>query len=70
MPKSDSTAGAQYKISSFSGGGECVEVGPVERDSVAVRHSKGAEPRPVLIFSAVEWRAFVAGVKAGEFDHF
>ncbi|HEV7653984.1 MAG TPA: DUF397 domain-containing protein [Mycobacteriales bacterium] len=44
----------------------CVEVA-VDPDEVAVRDSKqagGAELR----FTPAEWRAFVAGVRAGEFD--
>lgn len=43
----------------------CVEVAVL--DGVAVRDSK-APDGPVLLFSRVEWREFVAGVKAGSFD--
>jgi hypothetical protein len=34
---------------------------------VAVRDSKD-HSGPVLVFTASEWRAFVAGVKDGQFD--
>ena len=34
---------------------------------VAVRDSKDRQG-PVMIFGSAEWRAFAAGVKAGEFD--
>jgi Domain of unknown function (DUF397) len=45
----------------------CVEVARLW-DLFAVRDSK--QPTgPVLTFAAGEWRAFVAGVRAGEFDH-
>ena len=56
-----------WRKSSYSGnnGGGCVEVARLPA-VVAVRDSKdpyGAR----LTFSSEEWRAFVAGVKAGEF---
>ena len=44
----------------------CVEVA-LHDDLVAVRDSK-VQDGPVLIFDHAEWSAFVAGVKAGEFD--
>jgi hypothetical protein len=57
-----------FRKSSFSGAGNpnCVEVGFVTAE-VLMRDSK--HPRgPVLRFTTDEWNAFVAGVKAGEFD--
>lgn len=56
-----------WRKSSYSGnnGGGCVEV--AQRSAVvAVRDSKDPGG-PKLTFSPEEWRAFVAGVKAGEF---
>ena len=55
--------------SSFSNGqgGACVEHAQLPDGSRAVRHSKDPEG-PTLTFSPSEWDAFVAGVKAGEFD--
>jgi hypothetical protein len=50
-----------------SDGGECVETAVLPDRRVAVRHSK----RPadaVLIYTPAEWRAFISGAKAGEFD--
>jgi hypothetical protein len=44
----------------------CVEVA-VGADEVAVRDSKDAGGT-ALRFTAAEWRAFLAGVRAGEFD--
>jgi hypothetical protein len=44
----------------------CVEVA-VGADEVAVRDSKDPGG-PALRFTAAEWRAFLAGVRAGEFD--
>jgi len=60
---------SDYKISSFSGGGACVEVELTTQSggAVRVRHSRHHD-QGTLIFSACEWRAFVDGVKAGEFD--
>ena len=47
--------------------GECVETAVLPDQSVAVRHSRnpGGE---VLLYTPAEWRAFVGGVKRGEFD--
>jgi hypothetical protein len=44
----------------------CVEIALI-RDEVGVRDSKRATS-PVLTYTRDEWRAFIAGVKAGEFD--
>ena len=46
---------------------ECVEVAELAGE-VAVRSSQG--PDVVLTFTEAEWRAFVRGVKAGDFDDF
>lgn len=60
--------GSHYKISSFSGTGNCVEVDLVRPDDlVAVRHSLRRHESP-LLFSRDEWKAFVAGVQKHEFD--
>ncbi|SHF31210.1 DUF397 domain-containing protein [Streptoalloteichus hindustanus] len=63
--------GVAWHISTFStsGGGSCVEAGPLGDGSgrVAVRHSRRPEAE-VILYSRAEWAAFVAGVKAGEFD--
>ncbi|MEV0823779.1 DUF397 domain-containing protein [Nonomuraea rubra] len=65
-----STPETAWHISSFSadGGGNCVEAGPLQDGSgrVAVRHSK--LKGNVIIYSKAEWQAFLAGVRAGEFD--
>jgi hypothetical protein len=53
--------------STHSGGSDqCVEVARL-RDRVLVRDSKDPAG-PVLTFNPGEWRAFLAGVNAGEFD--
>jgi hypothetical protein len=60
--------GAAWRKSSYSSGngGQCVEVAQNLPGAVAVRDSKDPEG-PVLALSFAEWRAFAAGVKAGEF---
>lgn len=55
-----------FRVSSFCNGGTCVEVAPLADGHVAVR--SGQLGRPTLVYSAGEWRDFVAGVKNGEFD--
>jgi Domain of unknown function (DUF397) len=54
--------------SSYSNGtgGACVEVADLSADR-AVRDSKDPTG-PALMFTATEWAAFTAGVRAGEFD--
>lgn len=56
---------ATWRRSSFCSLGDCVEVAHVD-DDVLVRDGKTPEQVP-LRFTAAEWVAFIAGVKAGEF---
>lgn len=59
---------AEWRTSSFSGSnGQCVQVAFLDGGDVAVRDSKNAEG-PALIFTPGEWKAFVGGVRDGEFD--
>ncbi|MER6365045.1 DUF397 domain-containing protein [Kitasatospora sp. NPDC001527] len=46
--------------------GQCIEVSDSLPGAVPVRDSKDPDG-PALIFPADAWRAFVAGVQAGEF---
>jgi Domain of unknown function (DUF397) len=55
-----------WRRSSFTNNGTCVEIASLPDGRVAVRDSKDADS-PVLTFNAAEWSAFVRGVKAGEF---
>jgi hypothetical protein len=57
-----------FQKSSHSGASNpaCVEVGFVTTQ-VLLRDSKDPDG-PVLCFTTDEWHAFIAGVKAGEFD--
>ncbi|MCW2643388.1 MAG: hypothetical protein JWP76_5694 [Dactylosporangium sp.] len=60
-------ASATWRKSSRSGGqGNCVEVAGTPT-AVGVRDSKD-QSGPVLVFARPEWRAFVDGVKSGDFD--
>jgi hypothetical protein len=57
----------RFRKSSFSGGSGCVEVRLLSDGRVAVRDSKdvGLPPND---FSPTAWTAFLAAVRAGEFD--
>lgn len=57
-----------WKKSSFSGGNDdnCVEA-RLSGDGVEVRHSKHPDG-PSINYTGAEWTAFLAGVKAGEFE--
>ena len=59
----------QISTKSDSGGGSCVEAGPLADGSgrVAVRHSHHPDAA-TIIYTPQEWRAFIEGVKDGEFD--
>ncbi|GAA1305391.1 hypothetical protein Psi02_79360 [Planotetraspora silvatica] len=57
-----------WEISTFSRAADnCVEVGVASTGQRAVRNSKD-RLGPVVFFTLEEWRAFVDGVKAGQFD--
>jgi Domain of unknown function (DUF397) len=59
---------ANWFISSYSANGStCVEIATNLPGVVAVRDSKDPDGL-ALTFSAAEWRAFIQGAKAGEFD--
>lgn len=49
--------------------GNCVEVTDLPGGQVGMRDSKDSGG-PVLQFPAEEWRAFLSGVRKGEFDMF
>jgi Domain of unknown function (DUF397) len=59
-------ATAPWRKSSHSGANGCVEVAH-GNDLIAVRDSKD-QSGPILLFTLHEWRAFLAGVRDGEFD--
>ena len=53
--------------SSFCSNGGCVEVTPLDDGGRCLRAT--SDPRGGCVHAtAEEWRAFLAGVKAGEFD--
>lgn len=56
----------QFRRSTVSGGGNCVEVGFAPDGRVVVQNSR--EPGSSLTFTLTEWDAFLAGVRKGEFD--
>lgn len=55
------------KSTRSNGSGNCVETAALPDGTRAVRDSKNPDG-PVLTFAPPGWRAFVEGVKAGEFD--
>ena len=66
QPDAGRTAWRKSSYSSGDGGGNCLEVA-FAAAGVAVRDSKD-RAGPVLRFTEAEWGAFLAGVKAGEFE--
>ena len=59
------TPTAPWRRSSFCSAGNCVEVAPAGA-GVAVRDTKSSSG--LLFYTRDEWRAFIDGAKAGEFD--
>jgi hypothetical protein len=62
-------AASNWHKASFSDQNQsgCVEVATVP-GMVGVRDTKLGPDSPILAFTEAEWRAFLAGVKVGEFD--
>jgi hypothetical protein len=58
---------AKWRKSILSDTGGCVEVA-FAQGSVGVRDTKDRGAGPILEFNEREWRAFIGGVAAGEFD--
>jgi hypothetical protein len=48
--------------------GECVELAALPNGEIAMRNSR-FPAGPVLLYTQAEITAFLAGAKAGEFDH-
>ena len=57
-----------WRRASFCDNSSCVEVAN-GNNFVAMRDSK-VKGGPMLSYTRQEWAAFIAGVKAGEFDDF
>lgn len=55
-----------WRRSSRCGGGTCVEVSTSPRGAL-VRDSKN-DRGPILAFGPDDWRAFLAGIRAGDFS--
>jgi uncharacterized protein DUF397 len=62
-------SGGRWRKSTHSmSNGDCVEVAFLASGDVALRDAKAGDAGAVLVFTPSEWRAFVKGVKNGEFD--
>ena len=66
MPSVTSAHDRAVRISSFCSDGNCIGVA-IGADEVRVVDTSG-DDQQALRFTHTEWAAFVAGVKAGEFD--
>lgn len=59
----------RWRKASFSQPNDaCVELALLEDGTVGVRDSNAGDKGPTLRFTAPEMRAFIAGVRNGEFD--
>lgn len=66
MTSQDLTRATWRKSARSGNNGNCVEVAITE-NAVGVRDTKNREGG-ILVFTPDEWRAFVGGVRDGEFD--
>ena len=60
-------ASIDWRVSSWCAAGDCVAVGRLPDGQVLLKDTKDPDG-PQLRFDAGEWRAFVSGIRAGEFD--
>jgi hypothetical protein len=64
--------GVWKKSTASSANGSCVEASGLRQPGgdmlIGVRDTKQHGKGPVLKYTRAEWEAFIAGVKAGEFD--
>lgn len=60
-------AGVEWRKGSLAAGDSYVETAGLPDGRIAVRHS-GRTDDMVLLFTKAEWRAWLQGCKAGEFD--
>ena len=60
-------AGIEWRVSSWCAAGDCVAVGRLPDGHVLVKDTKEPDG-PQLRFDPTEWRAFVSGIRAGDFD--
>jgi hypothetical protein len=65
--EADLSSARWTKSSASNSAGTCVEAASVRAGEILVRNSNHPEG-PLLSFTKAEWTAFLAGVKAGEFD--
>lgn len=63
---SNRLSAVSWQRSSFCAAGECAEVAR-NGDVVLLRNS--AQPCRMVRYSAEEWKSFLLGAKAGEFDY-
>jgi hypothetical protein len=56
-----------WRKSSFSGMNGCIEVAPMGAGKLAWRDSKNPG-EGFFVYDAHEWRSFLKGIRAGEFD--
>jgi hypothetical protein len=59
-------ADGDFRTSSFSGGGNCVQARQLGNGDIVVRDSRN--PLNSIVVTSADWVAFVQGVKNSEFD--
>lgn len=69
MPNLTHRPDGQFHVTTrcTNGAGGCVAVGWLDADVVAVQDTKRPDAAP-HVFTERQWREFIAGVRAGEFD--
>ena len=69
LPRRATKSDTWVKSSLSFANGNCVEVADLSGGDIGVRNSRDSAG-PVLRFTPDEWRAFIGGVRKGEFDRF
>ena len=58
----------RWRRSTLCSTSACVEFADLADGGAAIRDSKAGADGPILVFSSDEWREFVSGMQAGDFD--
>jgi hypothetical protein len=66
---SSSATAVWLKSTHSNANNNCVEVALLPGGGAAIRDSKQRDASPILQFTHLEWEAFLAGAKDGQFEN-
>lgn len=69
MRPNDHSPVGRFRVSSYSGGVNCIEVGTFPDGTAVVRDTKDAERRTHVAYTRPAWATFVRELKLGDPQH-